>query len=55
MPLKPNEFLNAAKWNIKTSWWSADEIMTENLGYMYTICQGNWQDFQEAIRFGHYY
>ena len=49
------EFNNAARFNLLTHWWVADEMMQEQLGYMYTLCQGNWGDFQQAIGNPHYY
>lgn len=53
--LTREEFNNAARYNILTHWWTADELMREQLGYMYTLSQGNWGDFQQAISQPHYY
>ena len=49
------EFRNAGQFNILTKWWMADEIQRLNLSYAYMVTQGNWGDFQELIRVGHYY
>lgn len=49
------EFDKAGKYNILTGYWPADEIQRTNMGYVYTISQGNWGDFESTVRFGHYY
>lgn len=49
------QFEKAGRFNILTNYWPADEIQRANMGYAYTISQGNWGDFVETIRGGHYY
>lgn len=49
------EFDKAGRYNILTGYWQADEIQRANMGYVYTISQGNWVDFEETVRTGHYY
>ena len=49
------EFNKAGRYNILSEYWMADEIQRANLGYVYTISQGNWGDFETTIRLGHYY
>ncbi len=29
--------------------------MRDQLGYMYSLTQGNWMDFQSAVKVPHYY
>ena len=49
------EFDQAGRYNILTGYWQADEIQRANMGYVYTISQGNWVDFETTVRLGHYY
>ena len=53
--LTPDEFQKAARHNILTGYWQADEVQRKNPLYMYTLCQGNWMDFIRAAELGHYY
>jgi hypothetical protein len=49
------EWEKAAKYNILAGNWYADENQRANLQYCFTICQGNWGDFTEVIKLGHFY
>jgi hypothetical protein len=53
--LTPKEFEMAARYNILTGYWQADEILRKNPQYMFTLCQGNFVDFIKAAELGHYY
>lgn len=53
-PLNNEQFEKAARFNILTNWWPADDVNKSNYGYMYTLCQGNWEDFHKTIINSHY-
>lgn len=53
--LTTEEFLKAARYNILTGYWQADEIQRKNPLYMFTLSQGNWVDFIRAAELAHYY
>jgi hypothetical protein len=53
--LTPQEFLKAARYNIISQYWQADEVQRKNPFYMYTLCQGNFVDFIRTAELGHYY
>lgn len=49
------EFEKAGRYNILTRYWPADEVQRANMGYVFTISQGYWGDFEQTVRLGHYY